>query len=208
MESTVTLLERRQLSEAADILAGSFHDEPAYRHLIPDPRRRPAALRAFLSAPLRDAQAQGSCWAATENDTLVGVAAWQPPGRYPWSTWRRLRALPHLLSAFRAAPSSCRDLIRFGSNIDRLFPQEPVWYLQALGVLPDHQRVGIGTQLLRACLQQADQDGRPCYLETTTPDAVRFYGRQGFEVSRHGLQLVPEGPTHWLMRRPSSGSAP
>ncbi len=42
----------------------------------------------------------------------------------------------------------------------------------------------------------------PSYLETARPDSVSFYARLGFRVEREGVRLLPEGPTHWTMRRP------
>jgi len=51
-----------------------------------------------------------------------------------------------------------------------------------LGVSPDCQGQGIGGMLLQSMLARADRTNMPCYLETTTTAAVRFYQRHGFEV--------------------------
>ncbi len=192
-----------QVDEAADLLSRSFQTTPDYTHMFPDPYTRRDALRGFMRAPLRDAEAEGTCWAASDGPVLVGVAAWQAPGRYPWSLGRNLRALPALISVLRHARGSFRDLLAFGSNIDAHFPRErPVWYLQVIGVSPEAQGLGVGTRLLEPAFHLADQAKVACYLETSNPEAVPFYLSAGFAIDTKGVELMPGGPTYWLMTRP------
>jgi len=130
-------LRSNGIAQAAELLARSFETTPDYTHMFPDPYTRRDALRGIMRAPVRDSQAEGNCWVATDGTAMLGVAAWQAPGRYPWSMGRNLRALPALLSVLRHAPGSIRDLIEFGSTIDAHFPDTPLWYLQVIGVSPD-----------------------------------------------------------------------
>lgn len=197
-------LQPNRADEAADLLSRSFETTPDYTHMFPDPYTRRDALRGFMRVPVRDAQAEGTCWAATNGQVLLGVAAWQAPGRYPWSFRRNVRALPAMLSVLRHAPRSFRDLMKFGSTIDSQFPDQPVWYLQVIGVSPEAQGLGVGSKLVEPALEQADRDRVPCYLETSNPEAVPFYLRAGFAVEKDGVELMPGGPTYWLMTRPPS----
>jgi len=190
------------IDQAVELLARSFETTPDYTHMFPDPYTRRDALRGFMRAPVRDSQAEGNCWVATDGTAMLGVAAWQAPGRYPWSIGRNLRALPALLSVLRHAPGSIRDLIEFGSTIDAHFPDTPLWYLQVIGVSPEAQGLGVGTRLLEPALGLADREQVPCYLETSNPEAVPFYLRAGFQIGRQGVELMPGGPTYWLMTRP------
>ncbi len=190
------------IDQAAELLARSFETTPDYTHMFPDPYARRDALRGFMRAPVRDSQAEGNCWMATDGAILLGVAAWQAPGRYPWSMVRNLRALPAMFSVLRHAPRSLRDLIKFGSNIDSHFPETSVWYLQVIGVSPEAQGLGVGGRLLEPALGLADRDRIPCYLETSNEKAVPFYLRAGFEIDQQGIELMPGGPTYWLMTRP------
>jgi ribosomal protein S18 acetylase RimI-like enzyme len=200
----VEKLRQDQIDEAADLLSRSFETTPDYTHMFPDPYTRRDALRGFMRAPVRDAEAEGTCWSAFDGQVLVGVAAWQAPGRFPWSMARNLRALPAMFSVLRHAPGSFRDLIKFGSTIDSHFPDRPLWYLQVIGVSPEAQGLGVGTKLLAPAFALADREQVPCYLETSNPQAVPFYLRAGFEIDRQGVELMPGGPTYWLMTRPPS----
>jgi len=95
-----------------------------------------------------------------------------------------------------------RDFGRTGANTERVHPAESHWYLEVLGVRPETQRYGVGTQLVGLGLARAERQGLPCYLETARPRNVEFYRRFGFEVVNDALSLVPDGPTHWAMWRP------
>jgi ribosomal protein S18 acetylase RimI-like enzyme len=61
------------------------------------------------------------------------------------------------------------------------------WYLLGLGVHPEHQGSGWGSQLVRHGLALAQSRNLPCYLETTNQRNIAFY-------QRHGFKLVGERP--------------
>nr|WP_231510290.1 GNAT family N-acetyltransferase [Fischerella sp. PCC 9605] len=77
---------------------------------------------------------------------------------------------------------------------------QPHYYLEMLGVAPAYQGQGIGSLLLQPVLKQADTEGLPCYLQTTTEKAVRFYQKHGFEVLRT-VELPKGGSQLWTMKR-------
>jgi ribosomal protein S18 acetylase RimI-like enzyme len=202
----ISPLRPGQVGAAAEVLARSFLVEPVYRHLLPDHDRALRALRHFLAAPLRDAISFGTAYVATEGEAPIGASAWLPPGAYPWGPMRKLRAMPAMLRAALAAPSALPGLMRLGANVEREFPERPVWYLQVVGVDPGSQGRRVGTGLVEPGLARADADRCPCYLETSRPENLRFYERLGFRVGRGDVELLPGGPTHWTMwRTPASG---
>ena len=83
------------------------------------------------------------------------------------------------------------------------FCPEPHLYLGMIGVSPTFQGEGIGRKLLEPVLKKADRTNMPCYLETTTTGAVRFYERLGFEVVHQDTFLDHQ---YWLMKRyPQNG---
>ncbi|HBE49815.1 MAG TPA: GNAT family N-acetyltransferase, partial [Cyanobacteria bacterium UBA11369] len=76
----------------------------------------------------------------------------------------------------------------------------PHWYLFMLGVAPSYQNQGVGSKLLQPILKQADSDGLPCYLQTSTESAIRFYKRNGFEILWKG-ELPGDNACIWTMKR-------
>ena len=145
METRVVGLPRRQLGEAVKILARSFHTNPNFVDLFPRESARARALSRMFAVGLRDALGFGHVYAATREDErgaggtrdkVVGVAVWLPPGGFPLSPARQLRALPGMVGVLAAAPRSARRLLHYAGAIERLHPAQPHWYLEVVGVDP------------------------------------------------------------------------
>ena len=136
---------------------------------------------------------------------IAGVAVWLPPGEFPWTMRRKIRAGPALGRVLLADPRAFPTFVRYGANAERAHPPEPHWYLVVLSVRPESRRRGVGSRLLEPVLQEVDRSGGACHLETSDPANVAFYERFGFEVVDPALALVPGGPTHVAMRRPPEG---
>jgi ribosomal protein S18 acetylase RimI-like enzyme len=196
-----------RLACAGGLLASSYAEYPAWRYVFPDSRQRKRALSVFFAATVRDAIAFGAVDAAIGDDRVLGIAVWLPPGRYPWSVSRKLRATPAMLGVLRAAPGRFGMFARLGANTERLHPRYPHWHLEMVGIRPEAQGRGIGSRLMAPGLARADQGGLPCYLTTAKRENVAFYERFGFEVADDALPLLPGGPTQWGMRRPARSAA-
>ncbi len=201
----IKVLAHGQERAAAAALAASHADYPAFRHVFPHPARRRRALPPFFAAAVRDAVPFGAVYAALERSKALAVAVWLPPGAFPWSVGRKLRATPSFVRVFAADPGAFRAFMRYGSNAERHHPREQHWYLVVLGVRPEAQRRGLGRRLIAPVLERADHEGMACYLETSDRANVPYYERFGFSVINDALPLVPRGPTHVAMRRPPSG---
>ncbi|MCH1511981.1 MAG: GNAT family N-acetyltransferase [Acidimicrobiales bacterium] len=68
-------------------------------------------------------------------------------------------------------------------------PNEPHWYLQAVGTRSDMQGRGRGADLLKPVLNYCDQQGLGAYLESSNPRNISFYYRLGF-VTTNELSLA------------------
>jgi ribosomal protein S18 acetylase RimI-like enzyme len=187
---------------AGALLAASHGEYPAFRALAPDPAVRRRMLLPFQTAAVRDVVMNGHAYGAFTEGELVGVALWQPPGRFPLSTMRKLRMAPALLCSATAAPRAFPGFARSGAALEREFPKEPVWYLEALGVHPGVQRRGAGAALLTGGLGLVDTDRVACYLHTSDHANVEYYRRHGFELTQLGFTAGAGGPTYYGMTRP------
>lgn len=63
-----------------------------------------------------------------------------------------------------------------------LRPEEPHWYLLALGTRAASQGHGRGAHLVRPVLDRCDEQGLGAYLESSNPRNIPFYHRLGFEI--------------------------
>lgn len=190
------------VKHASRVLVSSFHEQPHFVDLFPEPTVRTRALPHVFAALLADARQHGRIETISSNGTLTGVAVWYPPDAYPLSVGRQLRALPAMLRLAVAAPRSLRRVWQFQGASSRLHPSEPYHYLAAIGVDPAVQGTGVGSELLSMGLAHADATGQPCYLETHTIRNVDWYRAHGFEVRAAEIAFTPGGPPNWTMYRP------
>jgi GNAT superfamily N-acetyltransferase len=202
-------LARGEVGGAARLLARAFAQETHFSRILPDPARRARTLRALMRLTVRDAHPFGHVYAARapEDGALAAVAVWLPPGTFPLTPWRQLRAAADLVRMAAHAGVRIRPLMRFATTLARLHPEEPHWYLVAIGADPAHTGTGAGGAVLRAGLDRADAAGQACYLETQEAPTIRWYEHAGFAVEGPVLDF-PEGFQSWQMRRPPQRRPP
>lgn len=174
-------------------LARAFHDDPVFAWIVPDPSRRRARLPSVFAAFAEVYLPHGETYMAGDG---AGAALWAPPGSEP-------------IPEEQAEVFGQRLATSLGEDADRAFevdalleqhhPAEPCFYLQFVGVVPEHQGGGLGSRLLRTVLQRCDASVTPAYLEATSQDNRRLYQRHGFAPV--GEITLPQGPPVWPMWR-------
>jgi ribosomal protein S18 acetylase RimI-like enzyme len=61
-------------------------------------------------------------------------------------------------------------------------PLDQHWHLGPIGILPSHQGLGIGSELMRRFCREVDTCLAKAYLETDLDKNVRFYEKFGFKI--------------------------
>ncbi len=202
MNADIVCLKSSDFAIASEHLSAAFSQDPLISHFLPeDIAAKGRALKHLSTAFLNFAQLYGHIY-TTVGDPK-GVAIWLPPEA---SQITLLQLRQAVTSGLITSPLYLRwtRIVDFISLVnteiqlhDKLCP-EPHWYLGMLGVSPKSQGQGIGGMLLQPVLKKADRTKMPCYLETTTASAVRFYQRHGFEVVHQGMFVNRE---YWAMKR-------
>jgi GNAT superfamily N-acetyltransferase len=185
---------------AAGVLGRAFHNNPGVVALLRgDPpavrlRLTENAMHGFARAMLRVGMPQ----VIKRDGKVVAVSLTYPPGAYPPTLWTELTIASGLLRA------GLRRLLRF-ARVDALMRtrhlREPHWYLWVLGVEPELQGQGLGSELLRALAARAERDRVPCYLETDKPSSVRLYQHNGYVVQREELVPKLDFKLYYMLRR-------
>ena len=207
VDDDVFVVGRAQHRAAAAAIAAGHADYPSFRALFADPSCRARALKAFFEATVRDASPFDAVLAAGDEQRVDATAVWLPPGAFPWSIGRKLRAAPAFMRVAAAAPRSFPAFARYGSTVERHHRGGTCWYLVVLSVRPDAQRRGLGTRLVAPVLERADRDAVPCRLETSDPANVAYYQRFGFSVVEPSLEILGGGPALIRMHRPGSAGS-
>lgn len=163
-----------------------------------DPRGVRAATMQFFSILLRTRLALAMPALVLQQDgAVLGLAM-------GYDTTRPVRppALVVEWNALLAAiPGLATRLAAYGALADSVEPAEPHYYLGVLGLHPALQGQGAGKALLNAycALSDADPASHGVFLETGSESSLRFYLRNGFELSGEGYL----GGAHlWCVYRP------
>ncbi len=187
---------RRATAEDVDrlkaVLADAFFDDPIFSWLIPNDTKRLVRLRRFFQIELRHmALPRGCVW--TTND-LTGTALSTPPGawRVPLHT-TLLEGTAFGIHLHRAA----RLLLR----MEWRHVREPHYYFVCIGVSPEAQGQGLGSNLMRPTLDRCDREGLPAYIEASSERNAALYERLGFQVTSE-LRVAGSPPLR-LMQRPA-----
>ena len=166
-------MQAAEADQAIASLVLAFAADPHLRWLYPDARQYlthfPDVLRSFAGA----AFASDTVW---KLDGTSAVALWLAPGDVP-DTDATVAVFERSVPAEKLA-----DLMSVFEQMDAAHPASPHWYLAWIGVDPAHQGHGLGSGLLRRCLNVIDTDHLPTFLDTPNPSTVPFYQRHGFEV--------------------------
>ena len=187
---TVTPADRSVVSRA---LSGAFSDDPVFRWIYPDDERRETALPGFFDL---FGDAIGRHGVSLVVGDGLGAALWVPPGEHVVDDDQ---AEDFGRAVLALSPEDAERMSACFAVMDEAHPSEPCWYLNLLGVAPEHQGQGMGSAMLRVALARCDEAGEPAYLEATSEDNRRLYERHGFRVV--GELPLPDGPTMSAMWR-------
>lgn len=193
-------LTRLECQEAAVVAARAFHSDPFFEYLTPSAIARSRGLDLYLHGVCRNLGSVGKLFTARRGGRIVGVAAWVPPGGYPYPIRTQLGQGLAALRALSRVPPALVTGSRYLLALDKAHPKEELWYLQLLAADPEHQRQGVGGALMEPALSQCDRDGVTAYLETQKEANLAYYARFGFELAAT-LTPVRDGPPLWTLRR-------
>ena len=170
---------------AGRLLADSFVDDPLWVALYPDRNARELVLGRFFVALAGAAIDRGV--AVGDGDPLLGVAVWSPPGGGTGKVGigSLLRFLPLAGSSFPIRGVRARPVFSGFAEMRRRHAPVEHFHLETIGVLATARRMGVGSRLLGALLDESDGVTAPVWTESVTPANVPFYERLGFDVVEH-----------------------
>jgi GNAT superfamily N-acetyltransferase len=191
---------RHSYRQAAQVLGRAFADEPVSVEVLKKftPEKRIQALTNDFSDEILLCIRKGCPVQVNGNGTVVAAAVIYPPGAYPLPGFHQWMLL--VKSYVKNGFYDIRGWMKWLEEADKMHPSEPHYYLEYVGVEPEHQRKGLGTAIVQHMVDKADELNVGCYLENANPYNLPFYQRFGFQViSEKEVIGIPA----WFMWRAS-----
>lgn len=175
-------------------LANAFHDDPVKSFLAGGRTLSTDDVRPFFDAFANIQLPHGETYVTPG---VEAAAIWAPPGEWKVPFTKVMRYTPRFLKLYGMRFFSNLQVL---TDLEKLHPAEPHYYLEFIGTDPAHQGKGHARALLEPMIERADREGVGVYLESSKESNVSFYGRFGFQVRRE-MDHRRDGPRQWLMWR-------
>ncbi len=198
MEAEIQPIQPEELSQACDVLGKAFATQPSSFAIYKcrtqsDIERRMQIIFGTLIKYL-----PGQVYVAKLDNRIVGVMRMVEWPGCQMKPLQILRTLPTLMKA--GGLGEMRRGMKLRGTWAKKDPKKPHWHLDPLGVLPDMQGKGIGSQMMVFYCKHIDGLGMAAYHETDRPENVNFYERFGFNVI--GEELIMDFPNWYMWRSP------
>jgi ribosomal protein S18 acetylase RimI-like enzyme len=197
IHQSVSGLDLATLPTAEETLASALDGDPMTSYIFSSDPNRHKRLRAVFQVELGWAFRRGVVEVIDEGKA---VAIWLAPGGMKGALigmvgsgalWAPLRLGLGAMWRGTLLLKTIQELHSCSVSGDH-------WYLLGLGVHPEHQGSGWGSQLVRHGLARAQSGNLPCYLETTNQRNIAFYQRHGFKLVGE-RSVAGGGPMVWGM---------
>lgn len=192
---TVPTIRSATTADEAAVIAAltlAFSTDPVVRWMYPDPHQHLTHFPPFVRAFGGNAFAHGSAYYV---DDYAGAALWLPPEVH--STEEELLSILHRT----IAEQKRTELFAIFEQMGSYHPEEPHWYLPAIGVDSIYQGHGYGSALMQHALRPCDREQKLAYLESTNPRNLSLYQRHGFELLGT-IQVGSAPPLFPMLRKP------
>lgn len=166
-----------QKSLVVDILVKSFDDNKSVNYVVKQDRNREARIRGLMDYSFDVCNAFGDVW-ISDGAQACALVLHPDKKRSTFSSilWDARLAI-NVIGLNRISRILSRE-----SKIKSFHPKERFSYLWFIGVSPEFQNAGKGSQLLNEIIRDSNAEGRPIYLETSVDRNIPWYEKHGFEI--------------------------
>jgi len=194
MNFSVKTARQEEETAVTGAIIAAFVTDPLVRWLLPEAHRyfatMPGLIRGFAGASFANESAY-------HVGAYAGAALWLPPGIH--FDEEALTSLFHR----NLAKDKVENAFAFFEEMGKYHPEEPHWYLPAIGVDPLHQGHGYGSALMKHALQRCDREQKLAYLESSNPRNLSLYIRHGFEIIGT-IRVADSPPLFPMLRKPGA----
>lgn len=189
----------QECAQTAAMLARAFRDNPGVIALLngDGAARRALALSMIMPGFVAATHRYGSVEVVKQGESVVAASLAFAPGRFPPPIGFELATA---WAVARGRLARAHRFARWDHEVRRRHLRAPHFYLWFLGVEPERQGQGLGSELLRSLSRRADAARMPCFLETDREKNVGLYQNHGYRITRQDA-LPGIGTCVWWMQR-------
>jgi len=155
-----------------EILYKAFDKNKSVNYVIKQDKRRNNRIKYLLNYSYKKTFKHGKIF----NLDNKAVALVNIPHLEKTDIWADIKLIYYALGI-----RNIKKVLTFKSKLKKAYPKEFL-YIDFIGVDPVFQGNGIGTKLLQDIIVYAKQINLPIYLETSMPENIVFYQKNGFEI--------------------------
>jgi ribosomal protein S18 acetylase RimI-like enzyme len=187
-------------NEFAAVLSRAFHDDPYYGYIMPNRNKSQEQIHWWMKLLLNYTLKYGDIY---YTDDHKAIAMWLGPEK-PVVEDIKILSMGLILYPFKIGLRNFMRLLDIDGQWKKEHKKEDKrhYYLMAIGVEPEFQQKGMGSRLMQVGLKKADDEKLECFLETVTPEDVRFYEKHSFKAFYN--KEFAKDQQFWLMKRPAS----
>ena len=197
IKAVIQPIQPDDLSEALDVLAKAFATQPSSFAIYKGRTQSEIERRIQITFGALIKYLPGRVFVAKYDSRIVGAmrnVEWPGCQIKPLQI---MRVLPAFVKT--GGLGEMRRAMKWRGTWAKKDPKKPHWHLDPIGVTPDLQGQGIGSQMMEYYCNYVDKLGMAAYHETDRPENIKFYERFGFQVI--GEEMIIDFP-NWYMWRP------
>ena len=168
---------QNQKSLIVEILAASFDDNKSVNFVVKQDKNREKRIKGLMEYSFDICNAFGDVWISEDGQACALVLMPDKKKASLSAILWDVRLALSVIGINRIGP-----VLSSESKIKSFHPKEPFSYLWFIGVKPELQNKGKGSQLLREIIEESKQGKRPIYLETSVNENLPWYKNHGFEI--------------------------
>ncbi len=186
---------QNQKSLIVEILSASFDDNKSVNFVVKQDEDRKKRIKGLMEYSFDICNAFGDVW-ISEDDQACALVLFPDKKKTNLNAilWD-VRLAFSVIGINRIGPVLGRE-----STIKSFHPKESFAYLWFIGVKPELQNKGKGSQLLKEIIEESKQRKRSIYLETSVERNLSWYQNHGFEI----FKTLDLSYTLYMLRRLNS----
>lgn len=167
----------RDKEHVVDILAKSFDGNKSVNYIVKQDGKRKQRLRSLMAYSFDVCHAFGDVFLSEDKKGCALVLLPDKKVKTLKSLWWNIKLITNCIGLSNIKKAMDRE-----TKIKKLQPKDKMYYLWFIGVGPEDQNKGTGTDLLQQVIKKGELLNRPVCLETSTMKNIPWYEKFGFKI--------------------------